>query len=224
MLRDVSSTVSEAIIRARIFLDADCLPVSLSARRLGNVSCTLHCGCWPAGRDDGRGAARMPVIRHSRALNHIFRKMARSTWPNGRNAAFGCAVLFYCRQVNARRSPRAANRTGKIENRDCGRWVDESASHDCGTAPAAALRIASGERTPRRPVQQPGRREQRCRQTASRNIPAISASFRCGANISISRYAYARRNAPLRSPTRVVLASNRCCVSSATRPVSRCGS
>lgn len=128
---------------------------------------------------------------------------------------------------SAGRRTRADRRCGESDskdgNRDCGRWFDESVNHDGGT-PAAAPRIASGERMPRRPGQQPGRRAKRCRQTASRNCPAISASFSCGANISISRYAYARRNAPLRSPTRVVLASNRCCVSSATRPVSRCGS
>lgn len=156
-------------------------------------------------------------------LNHNGRATDRPVWRDGRNrnGAFKRAVLFWwlCWQANTCRSPRAAkNRMG---NRDCGRCVDQPDNHDGGRLPAAARCMPSRARTSRHPRQ---RCATRCRQTASRNSPAISASFRCGANISISRYAYARRNAPLRSPTRVVLASNRCCVSSATSPVSRCGS
>ncbi len=179
------------------------------ARRAGVARCRRR---RRSGRFS-RGAARMPDLLDLRALKHIYRRMA-------------CAICAKAKRSNLPSCFSVGGRTRVdrllVANRE---WAprlrsmhDESAGYDGGKSIAAALRMALRISDATRGA------APRHRQTASRNSPAISASFRCGANISISRYAYARRNAPLRSPTRVVLASNRCCVSSATSPVSRCGS
>ncbi|QVN19247.1 hypothetical protein [Burkholderia pyrrocinia] len=91
-----SSCVSESTVRARIFLNTDGLPVSLSALRPGDASCALRCRCWPAGRDDGRGAARMPGIRHSRIESYLLKNGPSGLveWPNRSVRMCGLVVVL----------------------------------------------------------------------------------------------------------------------------------